>query len=84
LQRFKLNIASTIVSQQNSDLSSLGTDQILDLFQVSDTAAPAAAGASAGADGDKPMSQKAILDSLDAGQDDDDYQLDLASFLSAS
>ncbi|KPV76382.1 uncharacterized protein RHOBADRAFT_52398 [Rhodotorula graminis WP1] len=83
LQRFKLNIASTIVSQQNSDLSSLGTDQILDLFQVSDTPAPAA-GASTGADGDKPMSQKAILESLDAGQDDDDYQLDLASFLSAA
>ncbi|GAA6004805.1 DNA-binding ATPase [Rhodotorula paludigena] len=80
LQRFKLNIASSIVSQQNSDLGSLGTDQILDLFQVSDTAAPAAAPA-----GDKPMSQKAILDSLDDIPNEDEYgDLDLASFMAAS
>ncbi|ANB12181.1 Mot1p [Sugiyamaella lignohabitans] len=37
LQKFKLNIASTIINQQNSGLSSMGTDQILDLFSVSDT-----------------------------------------------
>ncbi|BGP38652.1 TATA-binding protein-associated factor mot1 [Rhodotorula kratochvilovae] len=81
LQRFKLNIASTIVSQQNSDLSSLGTDQILDLFQVSDTPAPATNAAA----GDKPMSQKAILESLDDLPVDDEYgDLDLASFMAAT
>ncbi|KAK9470101.1 uncharacterized protein V1510DRAFT_432401 [Dipodascopsis tothii] len=42
LQRFKLNIASTIVNQQNSGLASMDTDQILDLFS-SDADAPAAA-----------------------------------------
>ncbi|GAA5975963.1 hypothetical protein JCM10908_005340 [Rhodotorula pacifica] len=80
LQRFKLNVASTVVSQQNSDLDSLGTDQILDLFQVSDTPAKAAADA----DGDKPMSQKAILESLDDLPTDVDYgDLDVSSFMAS-
>ncbi|GAA5855493.1 hypothetical protein JCM8547_007859 [Rhodosporidiobolus lusitaniae] len=76
LQRFKLNIASSVVTQQNSDLASLGTDQILDLFQVSDAPPPASTAAS-----DKPMSQKAILESLEDLPADDEYgDLDLASF----
>ncbi|BGP14619.1 TATA-binding protein-associated factor mot1 [Rhodosporidiobolus nylandii] len=75
LQRFKLNIASSIVTQQNSNLDSLGTDQILDLFQVSD-APPAPAAPT----GDKPMSQKAILESLEDLPEDEYGDLDLASF----
>ncbi|GAA5884682.1 hypothetical protein JCM6882_005348 [Rhodosporidiobolus microsporus] len=76
LQRFKLNIASSVVTQQNSDLASLGTDQILDLFQVSDAPPPSSAPAS-----DKPMSQKAILETLEDLPADDEYgDLDLASF----
>jgi TATA-binding protein-associated factor len=39
LQKFKLNIASTIINQQNSGLSSMDTDQILDLFSVSENGA---------------------------------------------
>ncbi|KAG0366019.1 hypothetical protein BC939DRAFT_503250 [Gamsiella multidivaricata] len=35
LQKFKLNIANTIINQQNSGIQSMGTDQILDLFQIS-------------------------------------------------
>ncbi|CAG8530565.1 8145_t:CDS:10 [Ambispora leptoticha] len=34
LQKFKLNIANSIVNQQNSGLQSMDTDQILDLFNV--------------------------------------------------
>lgn len=34
LQKFKMNIASTVVSQQNSGLSSMDTNQLLDLFDV--------------------------------------------------
>lgn len=34
LQRFKLNIANSVVSQDNASLSSMGTEQLLDLFQV--------------------------------------------------
>lgn len=36
LQKFKLNIASTIVNQQNAGLNSMDTDQILDLFNTND------------------------------------------------
>ncbi|KAK9238071.1 hypothetical protein V1525DRAFT_402348 [Lipomyces kononenkoae] len=41
LQRFKLNIANTIVNQQNAGLSSMDTDQILDLFNVGEEEAAA-------------------------------------------
>ncbi|GAA5967385.1 hypothetical protein JCM11641_000529 [Rhodosporidiobolus odoratus] len=79
LQRFKLNIASSVVTQQNSNLESLGTDQILDLFQVSNV--PSASFTSTS---DKPMSQKAILESLEDLPAEDEYgDLDLASFTAA-
>lgn len=35
LQRFKLNIASSVVTQQNSGLGSMNTGEVLDLFKVS-------------------------------------------------
>ena len=34
LQKFKLNIANTIVSEDNRALKSMGTDQVLNLFTV--------------------------------------------------
>ncbi|CAI6333206.1 unnamed protein product [Periconia digitata] len=43
LQRFKIDVASTVVNQQNAGLGSMQTDQILDLFNVSaDSAEPGA------------------------------------------
>ncbi|KAK3197458.1 hypothetical protein GRF29_216g214392, partial [Pseudopithomyces chartarum] len=43
LQRFKIDVASTVVNQQNAGLGSMQTDQILDLFNVSaDAADPSA------------------------------------------
>lgn len=39
LQKFKMNIASTIVNQQNAGLSSMDTNQLLDLFDVDENAA---------------------------------------------
>uniref|UniRef100_A0A060TAG3 TATA-binding protein-associated factor mot1 n=1 Tax=Blastobotrys adeninivorans TaxID=409370 RepID=A0A060TAG3_BLAAD len=39
LQKFKLNIASTVVNQQNAGLQSMDTDQLLDLFNVPDAEA---------------------------------------------
>ncbi|KAA8904703.1 hypothetical protein TRICI_005400 [Trichomonascus ciferrii] len=44
LQQFKLNIASTIINQQNSGLQSMNTDQLLDLFNVSEADQAATAG----------------------------------------
>lgn len=36
LQRFKIDVASTVVNQQNAGLGSMETDQILDLFNLGD------------------------------------------------
>lgn len=72
LQRFKLNIASSVVTQQNSNLDSLGTDQILDLFQVSaaaDGPVPAAQ-----EDQDRPVGQKALLEGLGDLQAEDECE----------
>jgi len=37
LQRFKIDVASTVVNQQNAGLASMETDQILDLFNLGET-----------------------------------------------
>ena len=34
LQKFKLSIANTVVTQDNSSLHSMGTSELLDLFDV--------------------------------------------------
>ncbi|KAI9166802.1 TBP associated factor [Paramyrothecium foliicola] len=36
LQRFKIDVASTVVNQQNAGLATMDTDQILDLFSLGD------------------------------------------------
>ncbi|KAJ9161832.1 SNF2 family domain-containing protein [Coniochaeta hoffmannii] len=36
LQRFKIDVASTVVNQQNAGLATMDTDQILDLFNLGD------------------------------------------------
>lgn len=37
LQRFKIDVASTVVNQQNAGLGSMETDQILDLFNLAES-----------------------------------------------
>lgn len=37
LQRFKIDVASTVVNQQNAGLGTMETDQILDLFNLGET-----------------------------------------------
>lgn len=88
LQKFKLNIANSIVNQQNSGLHSMDTDQILDLFNVSKD----------GVDGSgkkKPKSDtasteglgnaKAVLENLETLWDDKDYEeeYNIDSFISS-
>lgn len=36
LQKFKLNLANTVISQENSSLLSMNTSELLDLFQLTD------------------------------------------------
>jgi TATA-binding protein-associated factor len=37
LQRFKIDVASTVVNQQNAGLGTMETDQILDLFNLNES-----------------------------------------------
>ncbi|EIW85445.1 hypothetical protein CONPUDRAFT_80033 [Coniophora puteana RWD-64-598 SS2] len=81
LQRFKLNIANSVVTQQNSGLASMDTELVLDLFkrttEEEDAAAAKKAKEAAG-----PVSQKAILQGLEDLPAEDEYEgLDLPSFM---
>ena len=74
LQRFKMNVASTVVSQQNADLSTLETENVLDLFTLGprnkedETQKKASTGR---------ISQKALLDSLGEMEDTEEQYADL-------
>lgn len=72
LQRFKMNIASTVVSQQNADLATMDTENVLDLFSGQED--PASNGKT---QKQGKMSQKEILQSLQDLDDDSDEYKDL-------
>ncbi|ADV22686.1 Helicase, putative [Cryptococcus gattii WM276] len=78
LQRFKLNIASSVVTQQNAGLGSMNTGEVLDLFKVSAEGEPAKAkSAAAGA-----VSMSKMLEELDELPPEDEYaELSLSNFL---
>ncbi|KAI9495302.1 hypothetical protein BDB00DRAFT_870456 [Zychaea mexicana] len=92
LQKFKLNIANTVVNQQNSGLQSMDTDQILDLFNVEAEGAgdgrrkkkDTAAVATSAADADGMGKSKAVLENLENLWDDKDYEeeYNIDSFIS--
>ncbi|KAJ1310135.1 hypothetical protein OPQ81_006880 [Rhizoctonia solani] len=86
LQRFKLNIANSVITQQNSGLASMDTDQVLDLFKRTTEEEDAAAAAKkreekkAAAGG--PVSQKHILEGLEDLPGEDEYSsLGLDNFM---
>ncbi|KAJ1654959.1 TATA-binding protein-associated factor mot1 [Dispira simplex] len=78
LQKFKLNVASSIINQQNAGLQSMNTDQLLDLFSVgatqSDEANQRNIPGSKGADGNQKVSAKAALEDLEDLWDEQQYQ----------
>ena len=81
LQQFKLNIANTVINQDNSSLLSMDTSQMLDLFNLGGGAAPTAADAASS----KPIKPglKGMLDNLSELWDDSQYEseLNLTSFM---
>ncbi|CEL52162.1 TATA-binding protein-associated factor 172 OS=Homo sapiens GN=BTAF1 PE=1 SV=2 [Rhizoctonia solani AG-1 IB] len=86
LQRFKLNIANSVITQQNSGLASMDTDQVLDLFKRTTEEEDAAAAAKkreekkAAAGGS--ISQKHILEGLEDLPGEDEYSnLGLDNFM---
>ncbi|EGE80113.2 TATA-binding protein-associated factor mot1 [Blastomyces dermatitidis] len=95
LQRFKIDVASTVVNQQNAGLSTMDTDQLLDLFNLGETAEGAEKPSQDGGvggneidmvdiDGEvKEKGKKGWLDDLGELWDDRQYQeeYNLDSFL---
>ncbi|KAL9593615.1 MAG: hypothetical protein Q9219_007467 [cf. Caloplaca sp. 3 TL-2023] len=97
LQRFKIDVASTVVNQQNAGLSTMETGDILDLFNIGDGSSSSAAASSgpiadsAGKEEDmvdvtgelKEKGKKGYLDDLQELWDDRQYEeeYDLESFL---
>ncbi|RDB21258.1 putative helicase mot1 [Hypsizygus marmoreus] len=83
LQRFKLNIANSVVTQQNSGLASMDTDLVLDLFRRTTEEEDATAAAKKKAkESSGPVSQKNILQGLEDLPAEHEYEeLDLSSFL---
>lgn len=80
LQKFKLNIATSVITQDNSGMGSMDTDQILDLFQMGasdDTGKKKDTTSSSG-----PSTQKELLESLDKLWDESEYDsFDTDTFL---
>ena len=96
LQRFKIDVASTVVNQQNAGLSTMETGEILDLFNIDDPAATLPHPNSNGDGGKeedmvdatgelKEKGKKGYLDDLGELWDDRQYEeeYDLDSFLAS-
>ncbi|KIJ63251.1 hypothetical protein HYDPIDRAFT_113216 [Hydnomerulius pinastri MD-312] len=86
LQRFKLNIANSVVTQQNSGLSTMDTDHVLDLFrrtsEEEDAAVAAKKKAKEAKESSGPTSHKNVLSGLEDLPTEDEYEsLDLSSFM---
>lgn len=82
LQRFKLNIANSVVTQQNAGLGTMDTDLVLDLFRRTSEEDDIAAAAKKAKDVSGPVSQKNILQGLEDLPAEEEYEgLDLSSFM---
>ncbi|CAO3683683.1 unnamed protein product [Rhizopus stolonifer] len=75
LQKFKLNIANSIVNQQNSGLQSMDTDQILDLFNIGgQEGARRKQKAESSGSSEGMGAAKAVLENLENLWDDKEYE----------
>lgn len=89
LQKFKLTIANTVISHENSSLQSMGTDQLLDLFTLDDPKKSNSAcgqlelSADKSGNGTQVKGMKAVLETLPELWDSHQYETeyDLSSFL---
>ncbi|KAI9288630.1 hypothetical protein BC943DRAFT_288000 [Umbelopsis sp. AD052] len=74
LQKFKLNIANTIVNQQNSGLQSMDSNQILDLFSVPGGNGEEKPKKDTEGEIAKRVGPKAVLDNLESLWDEKQYE----------
>ncbi|KAM5142212.1 TATA-binding protein-associated factor 172 [Mantella aurantiaca] len=80
LQKFKMSIANTVISQENASLQSMGTDQLLDLFTLDKDGKSEKMDTS---EASGKTSMKSILDNLGElwNQDQYDSEFSLDSFM---
>lgn len=71
LQKFKLNIANSVVSQENSSLLSMNTTDFLNLFELGEDSSSSKKGDSAAESGGGSL--KNILDNLPELWEEDQY-----------
>lgn len=91
LQRFKINVANTVINQDNNSLASMGTNQLLDLFTVDRSTVSEKHSTRTDSDNMSTSTQPAkqslrtILDGLDDLWDNKDYETEynVNSFLSS-
>lgn len=84
LQRFKLNIANSVVTQQNSGLASMDTDLVLDLFRHTSVEEDGPGTKKANDQQGTAGPHKNILSGLEDLPAEEEYQdLDLSSFMTS-
>jgi len=83
MQRFKLNIANSVVTQQNAGLSSMDTGFVLDLFKrTSDEEDARAVGKQRGNESAGQFNAKKVLQGIGDLHPEEEYKgLDLAHFM---
>jgi len=83
LQKFKITIANTVISQENSSLQTMGTDQLLDLFTL-DSKLSEKMNEKEGKSGASNKSMKSVLENLPELWDEQQYdtEYDLSNFIS--
>ena len=86
LQKFKITIANTVISQDNSSLQTMGTDQMLDLFSI-DEGKKGQSAAPSGSQSDQSQGKrdtvKSVLEGLGDLWDENQYEAeyDMSSFM---
>lgn len=82
LQKFKLTIANTVISQENSSLKTMGTDQLLELFTL-DEKNKGSKPVQPGEGDSQKETMKSVLENLDELWDEKQYETEynLDSFI---
>lgn len=85
LQRFKLKTANSVITRDNSSLSSMATDQLFDLFSLDDEDEPIGGAAVEVKKGHNKGGVKALLENLPELWDDSQYsaEYDLEAYTSS-
>lgn len=80
MQNFKSKVANTVISQENASLMSMGTNQIIDLFQYSTEGSSTGNTSKQTGESKKKENVKAILENLGDLWDEEEYKKEFSLF----